>query len=197
MLRPEMHAVVMTDGAVAVMRTLPVSASKDGASVAVSICRQDQLVLASGQVLPLDGDGNAPGGWAITYADPVSQIAKWHPDQRQRVQSHAPIDPATIPADRMFRNAWRHDGAAFFVDMEGARALHKDRMRAARAPLLAQLDVAYDKADEGGDAAGKADVAARKQALRDVTADPAIAAATTADELKAVWPAILGSPPAA
>ena len=33
--------------------------------------------------------------------------------------------------------------------------------------------------------------AERKQQLRDVTADPAIDAATTPDELKAVWPEAL------
>ncbi|MEJ0012348.1 MAG: hypothetical protein WDM94_06895 [Bauldia sp.] len=75
--------------------------------------------------------------------------------------------------------------------MDKARAIHCDRMRAARAPRLAALDIAYQRADESGDAAAKAAVAARKQALRDVTADPAIAAAETPDALKAVWPEIL------
>lgn len=134
-------------------------------------------------------DGNEP------TADEC--IAKWHPDRRAAVQSHTPVDLAAIPADRTFRNAWRHDGAAFLVDMDHARAIHRDRMRAARAPLLAALDVAYDKTDERGDAAAKTEVAAAKQALRDVTADPAIAAAATSTDLAAVWPAILGSPPAA
>ena len=49
----------------------------------------------------------------------------------------------------------------------------------------------YQRADEAGDTGAKADIAKRKQALRDVTADPAIEAARTPDELRAVWPAEL------
>ena len=120
-------------------------------------------------------------------------LAKWHPDEAAKVQSHAPVDPATLPTDRTFRNAWRHDGTAFAVDMDHARAIHKDRMRGARGPLLAALDVAWDKATEADDPDAKATVRAEKQALRDVTADPGIAAATSPDELKAVWPAVLGA----
>lgn len=100
------------------------------------------------------------------------------------------VDDSEIP-DRQFRDAWTVDGGAIVHDMEKARAIHRDRMRAARAPLLQALDVAYQRADERGDAEGKAEVVTRKQALRDVTADPAIAAAATPDALKAVWPQIL------
>ena len=56
---------------------------------------------------------------------------------------------------------------------------------------LAALDVEYQHADERGDVAEKARIAAKKQALRDVTADPAIEAAQTPEALKAVWPDIL------
>lgn len=102
-------------------------------------------------------------------------------------------EEADIPSDRAFREAWKLDGPAIVHDMDRARAIHRGRMRAARAPLLAALDIGYQRADERGDAAAKADVVARKQALRDVTADPAIAAAEAPDELKAAWPEILQS----
>jgi hypothetical protein len=101
------------------------------------------------------------------------------------------IAAADIPPDRTFRGAWKDGGAAVDVDMPKARDIHRDRMRQAREPKLAALDIEYQRADEKGDAAAKADIAARKQALRDVTADPAIEAAQTPDELKAVWPAVL------
>jgi hypothetical protein len=90
----------------------------------------------------------------------------------------------TVPADRTFRGAWQFNGAAVEIDMDAAKAIHKDNLRAARKPLLDALDVDYMKALEtGGDAAA---VAAQKQALRDVTNDARIAAATTPDELKAL-----------
>ena len=75
------------------------------------------------------------------------------------------------------------------VNMEKARNIHRDRMREARAPLFNALDVAFQRAMETG--ADTAEIVAKKQALRDVTADPAIDAAQTTDELKAVWPEIL------
>ena len=102
------------------------------------------------------------------------------------------VDASEIPADRTFRNAWRNNGAGKpEVDMPAARELWRERMRAARAPKLTALDVEYQRADEAGDTTRKAGVAEHKQALRDVTTDPHIEAATTPDELKAVWPEAL------
>jgi len=75
------------------------------------------------------------------------------------------------------------------IDMEKARDIHRDKMRVARAPLLTTLDVAFQRALEQN--ANTATIVAQKQALRDVTSDPAIEAAQTVDELKAVWPDIL------
>jgi hypothetical protein len=98
------------------------------------------------------------------------------------------IDKSEVPSDRTFRNAWKAD---LTVDMPKAREIHRERLRRMRAPLLAALDVEYDKADERGDLLAKQEIAAKKQALRDVTADPAIEAARTPAELKAVIPEAL------
>jgi hypothetical protein len=70
------------------------------------------------------------------------------------------------------------------VNVNKAKEITKDRLRAERAPLLAGLDVAYQRADESGDAEKKAEVVAEKQRLRDITqlADQA----QTLDELKAL-----------
>ena len=98
-----------------------------------------------------------------------------------------------IPGDRYFRGAWSMNGGGKVeVDMPRARDIQRDKMRRARAPKLAALDTDYKRADELGDTAAKADIAARKQALRDVTADTAIEAAQTPEELREVWPAALG-----
>ena len=114
----------------------------------------------------------------------ASQIASW----RVVPESfHLP--------DRTFRNAWRDDGKKkAAVDMVHAREIHKDHLRHCREPVLTALDVEYQRADEAGDAAAKAAVAQRKQALRDITAHPGITAAKTPDALKAIWPEELGSP---
>ena len=90
----------------------------------------------------------------------------------------------TVPADRTFRGAWQFNGDAVEVDMTNALAIHKDNLRAERAPRLADLDVQYMKALEAG--TGAAEIAAQKETLRDITDDARLAAATTPDELKAL-----------
>lgn len=121
------------------------------------------------------------------------QAVLWAPAQRPAL-SWRFVDIKQVPADRTFRDAWRltTDGAPITVDMPAARELHRAKLRRIRVPLLEALDVEYMRADERGNPIEKADITARKQALRDVTADPAIEAATTPEELKAVRPAALG-----
>ena len=77
------------------------------------------------------------------------------------------------------------------VNMDKARDIKKDMIRAERKAKLEALDVEFMRAVEAGDTAAQATIAAKKQALRDATDDPAIAAATTPDELKAVVPTAL------
>lgn len=110
-------------------------------------------------------------------------IAKWPSSQRDAVMSTREIEFADIPTDRTFRNAWTSD---LTVDMPKAREIHRDHLRQMRAPLLATLDAEYLIADERGDLTAKIEIATKKQALRDVTADPTIEAARTPEELKAV-----------
>lgn len=74
------------------------------------------------------------------------------------------------------------------VDMTKARDIAKDMVRAERAPLLAQLDVEMIRAIEAGDTAKQAEIAAKKQALRDATRHEALLQAQTPDELKAAIP---------
>lgn len=104
------------------------------------------------------------------------------------------VDKEGIPADRTFRAAWKEGQGRVEHDMDKCREIQKDRMREARAPKLEQLDVAFIRAQEENNTAAIPDIVAAKTALRDVTDDPAIAAAGTPEELKAVWPAALGAP---
>ena len=80
------------------------------------------------------------------------------------------------------------------INSTTAIAIHKDKIRAARAPKLAELDIEFQKALETG--ASTTDIVAKKQALRDAPADSGIAAASDTDALKAQWKTdILGSSP--
>ena len=87
------------------------------------------------------------------------------------------VDAATIPTDRAFRNAWKDD---LTVDMSKAVEITKDRLRAERAPLLIEQDVAFQKAQETGGSI--AAIVAEKKRLRDITKlDPGL----TLEQLKA------------
>lgn len=107
------------------------------------------------------------------------------------VVAHQIVDESAIPTDRTFRNAWVAAAGAVTHDMAKAREIQKNTLRALRAPKLEALDVAYMRALEVGNTAAAAAIVVRKQALRDVTADPAIASARTPAELAAVVPAAL------
>lgn len=105
----------------------------------------------------------------------------------------------TIPAsahdqaDRYFRDAWAWTTAqpVIDVDMTKARETHRERLRELRAPRFEPLERAQRTALVNGDTSQAQQLETNLQALRDVTADPAIDAAQTPDQLKAVIPAPL------
>lgn len=151
---------------------------------------------------------NSEGGCSVVVPAPDSGltieevIAKCVPAGTP----HKVVPVNEVPSDRTYRNAWAADVVNGKVthDMVKAREIHKGHMRTARTPLLAALDVAYIKADEKGPsgaaekaqiAAEKAQIAAQKAVLRDCTKLPAIDAAATIDDLRAVWIPELGPNP--
>jgi hypothetical protein len=74
------------------------------------------------------------------------------------------------------------------VNIEKAKAIHLDKFRSARTPLLATLDVSFMRAVEAGNADLQKEIAVKKQALRDVTS---IELPNTLDKIKATWPEVL------
>jgi len=68
------------------------------------------------------------------------------------------------------------------IDLEKAKSITKDRLRAERTPLLAAQDVLFQRALESG--SDTTAIVAEKQSLRDITNQ--VDACTTTDELKAL-----------
>lgn len=93
-----------------------------------------------------------------------------------------------VPSDRTFRNAWKPD---LTVDMAKAREIKKNLIRAERTALFTTNDLAVQDALISQDKAALDKAVAVRDALRDATMDPAIDAAQTPEELKAVRPAAL------
>jgi hypothetical protein len=75
------------------------------------------------------------------------------------------------------------------VNPDKAKAIWKDKWREARKPLLASLDIEFMKAVETADAEKQAEIASKKQALRDVTQIEIIG--NTPEEIKSIWPSVL------
>lgn len=98
--------------------------------------------------------------------------------------SHSIIVSASeLPeADNDFFDAWELHNGAVSVNLNKAKDITKQRLRAERAPLLAAQDVAFQRALETG--ADTAAIVAEKQRLRDVT--NAADACTTTDALRAL-----------
>jgi len=61
---------------------------------------------------------------------------------------------------------------SIIINIDKAKAIKLDALRAERAPKLAALDLAFMRAVEQGDTAKQASIAAEKQALRDITKAP-------------------------
>jgi len=82
----------------------------------------------------------------------------------------------------------------FGIDMAKARDIHKNKIREARTPKLAELDIEFQKALETG--SSTTDIVNKKQALRDAPANSDIDSASDTDALKAQWQTdILGPSP--
>jgi len=79
---------------------------------------------------------------------------------------------------------------SIIINPDKAKAIWRDKWREARKPILASLDIEFMKAVEAGDSAKQAEIASQKQALRDVTQTPI--SGTTPEEIKSVWPSVLG-----
>ena len=95
------------------------------------------------------------------------------------------VEVDTVPSDRTFRNAWvTEQGKSVEVDLDKSKVLAKEKVREARTPKFAELDVAYQRADEADDADAKAAVVVKKQTARDATADTKITNADSVDNLK-------------
>ena len=75
------------------------------------------------------------------------------------------------------------------VNPDKAKTIWKDKWREARKPLLASLDIEFMKAVEAADTDKQAEIALKKQALRDVTQTEIVG--NTPEEIKAVWPSVL------
>ena len=103
---------------------------------------------------------------------------------------------ATIPSNRLFRNAWSLSGTVITEDLTASKVIFKDKIREVRNPLLEAEDVVYMKALEDADTDAQAASVKKKKALRDAPAASAITNASSISALKSAWDKdVLGDSP--
>jgi hypothetical protein len=114
-------------------------------------------------------------------------IKKLHP-QASNVKI---VGRDTIPQDRYFRDAWKHNGETIDVDMIRGKSLHINKLRSIRDKKLLALDAEYMKALEKSDKSSIDSISKLKQSLRDMPTDAIFDSAKTPDELKNIIPTYL------
>ena len=136
-------------------------------------------------------DGSVSIMNTVGGATPEECLAKWHPSEKIKVESHRAVNDSEIPDDRYFRDAWSHKLDKIEVDMPKAMDIHLGRLREMRKPKLEALDIESMRAIEEDDKDKQRQIAADKKALRDVTISPDVLNASTPEELKNAVPSIL------
>lgn len=129
----------------------------------------------------------------LTDAQVSLEIIKWE----KVCKPHKMVQWARIeevPYDRFFRDQWTLENQLVKVDMGKAKEAWKNNWRKVREPLLQNLDIEFIKNLEVNDVDQLNEVKLKKQALRDVT-KTSLAAVKDPEELKTVWPEILGPNP--
>jgi hypothetical protein len=94
------------------------------------------------------------------------------------------VDAASIPTERLFRNAWEQTGASVTHNIPKAKLIAHDKRREARSAEFAPLDIKATIPSE----AVAAEAARAGIRTKYATMQTAIDAATTTDEIKAVMP---------
>lgn len=101
------------------------------------------------------------------------------------------VTEADLP-DNDFFNAWEMVSETIQVNLNKAKELHKEKIRAARKPLFEALDVQFQRALEDGE--DTKEIVAKKKALRDATIIPDTI--QTTEDLKNFWDTeLLGTSP--
>lgn len=136
---------------------------------------------------PQEGSENDTVSIVVPVEKTIEQIAEDFPEGT--VFSF--IDKPDIPTTRFFRDCWafpfekeNYAIESIYVDMDKARLQVQEMIRMEREPALQKLDIEYMRASEAKDESKMETVAALKQVLRDLPADPRIEAAQTPEELE-------------
>ncbi len=128
---------------------------------------------------------NHPNG---LIPNPVIMIAESELTSLEEVMTKIPkeLEPVIINSSKIptqsYIMAWKLENGKVSIDLEKAKVIKKDRLRADRVRPLTELDIAFQRALETG--ADTTAIVAEKQRLRDIP--DLVDYATTFEELEAI-----------
>lgn len=154
-------------------------------------CADDSLAIMAFVTREYNADGTVAWSRQATKfaVDAEVALCSFTAD-KMPLKGWRPVDPRDIPADRTYRDALRDTGTAIAHDMEHVKRIALDHVRQERAPLFAEFDALWMRANGQGDAKAAAEIEAKRQALRDAPQElaKALAEVKTVDEVKALRP---------
>ena len=121
---------------------------------------------------------NSNGGVSVTV--PTGEISVQAVLEKDCPKGAMIVEQSALPTANDFFDAWELADGVVTVSLAKATEITKKRLRAEREPLFAAQDIAFQRAQESGDATTA--IVAEKQRLRDVTNF----SATTLDELRSL-----------
>jgi hypothetical protein len=144
------------------------------------------------RIIYIDDDNN------VCIITPIDNCGKTIEQIKEQIvpsgKSADIISKDKIPNSPYFLDAYDYASQKFSLNMSKAKEIHKKKIRQARTPKLAELDIEFQKALETS--ADTSAIVAKKKALRDAPADSAITEASSEAELKSQWnTSILGDSP--
>ena len=140
--------------------------------------RPDSTVVAT-QVLDLNVDIDAE----------IAKIQADNPDLTYRLTTT--LDEYPISINPFYPALVLDDDNQLAYYMVKAREIFRQGLRIRREPVLAKLDIEYQRALEAGNKTLQQEIVAKKNILRDCTDDPAIAAAKDLNDLMRAIPELL------
>ena len=71
--------------------------------------------------------------------NPSDEINKWQDHQKEKVESHRPLNEDELP-DRYFRDAWRHKDDKICLDLDHCKRIHQKNILDAQKEAVKPMD---------------------------------------------------------
>lgn len=109
------------------------------------------------------------GGISVVTYTPEKEQEAFNALPSDAINPRITNDPAELPTDRIFRNAWVDTGKKIDHDISKCQAITKERLRIEREPLFAANDIKLQNALADGDDKAKAEAIVERDRLRNLT----------------------------